>query len=92
MSNFNLLNLTNSQTLTLGANAAATSAIIPQLRFRLMPQVNCHIAIGTGPTATTSSVFVCGGQISPEFDIPMNNKVSVLNATSTADAKVTIFY
>ena len=87
----NILSTNNSQTLNLGANAAVTSAVIPALSFKISSQVGVHIAIGTAPTATTSSVYIAAGH-SPEIAIPMNNKVSVLNATATADAKVTVFY
>ena len=86
----NLLQPNNSQTLTLGANAVSTSTAIEALNIRISSQVGIHIAIGTAPTVTTSSIYLPAG-ISPAISIAMNSQIGVLNATSTADAKVTIF-
>lgn len=85
------IDTTRSQVLNLGASAVTTSTAIPQASFRMISQVGCHILVGTG-TASTSDFYVTAGVITPDIKCTVGQVVSVLNATATADAKVTIFY
>lgn len=88
----NILSLNNSQVITLAANAATSSTAIQALNFRIVSQVGIHIAVGASPTATTSTAYIPAGVITQPISIGMGERVNVLNATSTAAAKVTLFY
>jgi len=87
-----ILSTNKSQVLTLGANASSSSTAIQSLNIQIMSQVGCHIAIGDSPTATTSTAYIPAGVVTPRIAIGMGQRVNVLNATATANAKVSIFY
>ena len=92
MSNFFIADPNYSQVLTLAANNTATTTAIPNPRFKVMSQVGIHLAVGSAPTATTSSFYVPPDTLTDSITIGIGQKVNVLNATSTANAKVTIYY
>lgn len=82
----------NVQVLNLGANAVSTSTAIGSLSVRISSQVGVHVAVGSNPVVSTSSLYVPAGMTSMPISITQNHKIAVLNATATADAKVSIIY
>lgn len=63
ITNYGLRPVTTSK-VTMSGSSAQSSAMGASIQYaRLVSDANCHYAIGTNPTATTSSVYLPAGEI-----------------------------
>jgi len=67
-----------TQTVTIGASSAASSAFNAKTRLvRVVSDVDCHIEYGTSPTATTSKTFL-PAYVPEYFGVDGGNKIAVI--------------
>lgn len=72
-----------SQTVSISASSVQSSAFQTGVRvIRLFPETDCYIAIGSNPTATTSSCYLPAGIIQ-FFGVQEGQKLAVLRKTTS---------
>ena len=78
--NIQVLGIGTTQTFTVNATSAQSTAISNSNIVRILSTTNCHILMGTNPTATTSEIFISA--FVPEyFEITVNDKIAAIRNT-----------
>jgi hypothetical protein len=78
-----------SQVVAIGGASAQSVAMGFATRLaRMVATVDCHIAIGADPTATTTSTFLPAG-VPEYFEIREGQKVAVIQSTGPGNLFVT---
>lgn len=77
---FPAINPGTAQALAVGSASTATAAAIGTILVRLVSTVDCYVAFGSTPTATTSSMFL-PAKIPEYFVCATTDKIAVLEAT-----------
>lgn len=79
-----------TQTVSVGAaSAATTNAVGAQIKLiRVVSTTNCHLAIGSAPTATTSDLFLVANR-EEYFWIHPGEKVAFIRNSADGTAYVT---
>lgn len=69
-----------TQKLTSSGSSVASNAFTNTTNVRIVADAACHYAIGTAPTATTSSVYLPANAAEP-ITIKAGNKIAVIAAS-----------
>lgn len=79
-----------AQSVAVGAASAQSTALASGACFmvRLLPTVDCYVAFGTNPTATTSSTRLIANQVE-YFAAEVGQKIAVLQVTTGGFLSVT---
>lgn len=78
----NVTNVRLGQNTPIAVNTSAASHVINSGMARIASEVDCHIAIGADPTATTNDPFMPRGV--EYFPVPVGYKVALIKSAAAS--------